>query len=142
MIVGGPLVAKGKTVIFGRGMNPINFVSVQDVAHFIEMAVVDPSMRGVAVDVGGPEDLSFTQIVETVQRETGKTGTARHVPLPVMRVASVVMRMINPTLARQIQAGVVMDTIDMRFDCSDRARRFPDIPVTAFRDVAKRTFAS
>jgi uncharacterized protein YbjT (DUF2867 family) len=140
MMVGAPLIATGKTVIFGRGMNPINFVSVDDVAHFIEMAVVDPSMRGVAVDVGGPENLSFRQIVEVIQRETGKGGTARHVSLPVMRVASVLMRLINPTLARQIQAGVVMDTIDWTFDSSDRARRFPDIAITPFSDVAKRAF--
>jgi NADH dehydrogenase len=141
-MLGDPLVATGKTVIFGRGQNPINFVSVRDVAHFIELAVTNPSMRGLAVNVGGPENLSFTQFVETIERQTGKRGTTKHVPLPMMRVASIVMRAINPTLARQIQGGVVMDTTDMTFDASDRGVRYPDVALTPLSDVVKESLAS
>jgi uncharacterized protein YbjT (DUF2867 family) len=46
MLVCEPLLKTGKTVIFGRGDNPINFVSVHDVAHVVELAVSDPSLRG------------------------------------------------------------------------------------------------
>ena len=138
-ILGDPLIASGKTVIFGRGTNPINFVSVNDVAQFIELAAVDPAMRGVAVDAGG-ENVSFTEFVETIKRESGRQGTARHVPLPMMRVASVVMRAINPALARQIQGGVVMDTTDMTFSSADRAR-YPAIPVTTLADVVRHSLA-
>jgi NADH dehydrogenase len=136
-MLGEPLIATGRTVIFGRGTNPINFVSVRDVAHFIELAVVEQSMRGVAIDVDG-ENLSFTQFVETIERESGKRGTARHVPRPMMRLASVVMRVINPTLARQIQSGVLMDTMDMTSKGADRARHYPAVPVTLLADVVKQ----
>jgi NADH dehydrogenase len=139
-MLGDPLIAKGRTVIFGRGTNPINFVSVRDVAHFIELAVVQRSMRGVAIDVDG-ENLSFTQFVETIERESGKHGTARHVPRPMMRLASVVMRVINPTLARQIQGGVVMDTTDMTSKGADRARRYPAVPVTTLAEVVRRNLS-
>src|SRR3954468_15993490 len=37
--LGGPLLEKGKMTLFGRGDNPINFVSVSDVARFVELAV-------------------------------------------------------------------------------------------------------
>jgi uncharacterized protein YbjT (DUF2867 family) len=141
-MLGDPLRATGKTVIFGRGMNPINFVSVRDVAHFVERAVTDPAMRGVAVDIAGPQNLSFVQFVETIERETGKHGTTRHVPLPMMRVASVVMRALNPVLARQIQGGVVMDTTDQTFDAAERGRRYPDIPLTLLSDVVRQNAAS
>ena len=37
-LIGEPLVKTGKTRIFGRGVNPINFVSASDVAQFVASA--------------------------------------------------------------------------------------------------------
>jgi NADH dehydrogenase len=139
-MVGAPLVATGKTTIFGRGKNPINFVSVHDVARFVELAAVDPTLRGRLLDIGGPENLTFNQVAEIFQRETGRTGAVKHVPRPMMRITSVVMQAFNPALARQIQAGVVMDTDDMSFDASDRGVRFPSIPMTTLAEVVRRDF--
>jgi NADH dehydrogenase len=139
-LIGEPLVATGKTTIFGRGQNPINFVSVHDVARFVELAVVNTAMRGVTLDIGGPENLTFNQVAEIFQRETGHRGTVKHVPRPMMRVASVVVRAFNPILARLIQAGVVMDTEDMTFNAADLAQRFPSIPQTTLAEVVKRDF--
>ena len=139
-MVGKPLISTGKTTIFGRGRNPINFVSAHDVARFVEMAVLDPSMRGKAIDIGGPENLTFLEVAEIFQRETGRRGITKHVPLPVMRVASVLMRAINPMIARQIRAGVVMDTDDMTFDASELARRYPSITLTTLAEVVRRDF--
>jgi len=45
-IVGDSLIRSGTATVFGRGDNPINFVSVRDVARFIELAVVDRRLRG------------------------------------------------------------------------------------------------
>jgi NADH dehydrogenase len=138
MLVGEPLVRTGKTTVFGRGRNPINFVSAHDVAAFVELAVTDPALRGETVDVGGPESLTFREVVATFERETGRRGATRHVPLPVMRLASVLMRPLNPGLARQIQAGVVMDTFGFAFDGTGRASRFPSIPLTTLAEVVRR----
>lgn len=138
MLVGEPLLRTGKTTIFGRGRNPLNFVSAHDVAGFVELAVTDPALRGRTLEVGGPENLTFRDVVATFQREAGVRGEVRHVPLPVMRIASVLMRPLSPALARQIQAGVVMDTFDMSFDGAERARRFPSIPLTTLAEVVRR----
>lgn len=139
-LVGEPLVKTGRTRIFGRGDNPINFVSAHDVAGFVALAVVDPAMRGKTVEVGGPDNLSMKQVARTVETETGKRGKISHVPLPMMRLMSVLMRPINPTLARQIQAGVVMDTADMTFDASEIRRRYPAILVTTLAEVVRRDY--
>jgi SnoaL-like polyketide cyclase len=48
----------------------------------------------------------------------------------------------TPTLARQAQAGVVMDTHDMSFDPSDTNRRYPLIPLTRLAEVARRDYAA
>lgn len=141
-MLAAPLLSTGKTVIFGRGQNPINFVSVHDVARFVELAVVDPGMRGVSMDIGGPGNLTFEQLVDVIQRETGKTGTIRHVPRTFMRIASVMMRPFNPVLARQIHAGVVMDTADMRFDATPLAHAYPSISLASFDEVVRRDFAA
>lgn len=111
-------------------------------ANDLDLAITGPSLRGQTVDVGGPEDLTFRQIVEIVQRETGAGGTVSHVPLPMMRVLSVLMKPINPGFARQVQAGVVMDTRDMSFDAAERARRYPSIPLTTYAEVVRRDFTA
>jgi uncharacterized protein YbjT (DUF2867 family) len=65
-LIGEPLLKTGRTRIFGRGTNPINFVSAYDVARFVELAVADPAMHGEVVEVGGPENLGMRQIAQTV----------------------------------------------------------------------------
>jgi len=134
-LIGKPLVEAGKTRIFGRGDNPINFVAADDVAQFVELAVVDPALRGAVVEVGGPENLTFRQFARTFQTVTGKMGAISHVPLPAMRALAVLLRPVNPTIARQIRAGVVMDTRDMTFDPTETARRYPTIAPTPLAHV-------
>lgn len=141
-LIGEPLLTTGQTRIFGRGANPINFVSAHDVARFVELAVVEPGMRGALIEVGGPANLSLTQVAETFETVTGKTGSKRHVPLPMMRVLAQLMRPVNPTLARQIQAGVVMDTRDMTFDASETGRRYPMVTPTSFAEVVRRDYGA
>ena len=66
------------------------------------------------------------------------TGTVNHVPLPMLRLMSLILRPIKPVLAGQMAAAVVMDTRDMTADTTERARRFPQIPSTPLREVAAR----
>jgi len=139
-LIGEPLLKTGKTRIFGRGENPINFVSGQDVAQFVGLAVTDPAMRGEMVEVGGPENLSLNQFVRTFQAVTGKIGKASHVPLPMMRLMSVIVRPVNPTLARQIQAAIITDTTDMTFDATESRRNYPSIPFTKLAEMIKRDY--
>jgi uncharacterized protein YbjT (DUF2867 family) len=139
-LLGLPLLEKGKTQVFGRGDNPINFVSAADVARFVELSVVDPELRGRVIEVGGPENLTMNEFVEVFRSETSSTGKVGHFPPAVMRVMSALMKPINPSMARQVQAGVVMDTRAQAFDASETRRRYPSIRVTALADVVRREF--
>lgn len=140
-ILGAPLLRTGTSRIFGGGHNPINFVSADDVARFVDLAVADEAMRGAAVDVGGPENLSMAELIETFKTETGARGKVSHVPLPMMRVMSVVMKPFNPTMAGLIKAALVMDTRDMTFDASETRRRYPSIPMTRLADVVRHGYS-
>ena len=140
-LIGEPLLKTGKTRIFGRGTNPINFVSVHDVARFIELAVVDARLRAQGVDVGGPDNLTMEQVVQTIETVTGRSGAVGHVPRPMMRVMATLARPVKPALARQIQAAVVMDTHDFSFDASETARAYPSIVPTALSEMIRREYA-
>jgi NADH dehydrogenase len=140
-VLGDPLLDTGTTRIFGRGENPMNFVSAHDVAGLVDLAVTDLAMRGVAVDAGGPENLTMNQVVETFQTATGATGRVSHVPLAVLRVMSAVMKPFNPTIAGLAEASVVMDTRDMTFDASDSRGRYPSVPMTRLADIVRKDYA-
>ncbi|MDP9325628.1 MAG: SDR family oxidoreductase [Candidatus Dormibacteraeota bacterium] len=139
-LLGRPLLEKGKTQVFGRGHNPINYVSATDVARFVELSVVDPEMRGRVLDMGGPENLTMNQFVEVFQAETSSNGKVAHFPLAVMRVMAVLMKPINPKMARQVQAGIVMDTRPQAFDALETRRRYPSIPAASLAEVVRRDF--
>jgi NADH dehydrogenase len=120
-----------KPIVFGRGENPINFVSVHDVAAAVERAVVDPSLRGQIIEVGGPHNLTFNQLAALQQRVRGKTEKVRHIPPAVLRAAA--------PFSRQARAAVTMDTIDMTFDAPrpDPADRPLTEPLEALTRVSK-----
>ena len=141
-ILGKPLLETGRTRVFGRGDNPINFVSADDVARYVELAVVDEGLRGGLVEVGGPENLTMNQFAGTFEVLAGQEGKKSHVPLPMMRLMAVLMRPVNPTLARLVQAGVVMDTHDMSFVPPEADSRREAVPPTSLAEVVTRDYAA
>jgi NADH dehydrogenase len=141
-IVGDSLTRSGKATVFGRGDNPINLVSVQDVARFVELAIVDPRLRGITFDLGGPENLTLNNVVEIFAATSGRHAAARHIPLMAMRVGSLLMRPFKPDLARLIQAAALMDTADMRLDPAELTARYPGIHLTHLADVVRRKYAT
>jgi NADH dehydrogenase len=137
-IVGGPVFKEGKATVFGRGDNPINFNSAKDVARFIELALFDPGLSRTILPVGGPENLTLNQLVSEVERAAGRKAAVKHIPLPMMRLMSLVMRPLKPDVAAMIQGGIAFDTVDMTFDSSDLRRRFPQVELTRMADVLGR----
>ena len=70
-ILCAPLLAKGRTVVFGAASNPVNFVSVEDVGRFVELAALTDQLQGAVTDLGGPQNLSLVQFVETFAAALG-----------------------------------------------------------------------
>ncbi|MEI6224668.1 MAG: SDR family oxidoreductase [Deltaproteobacteria bacterium] len=136
-MVGEPILRAGKVTLFGRGRNPINFVSVGDVAPYVLLALEDPRAEGCTLEVGGLENLSLLQVAEIFEKEAGSPARRTHVPLALMRVLAVALRPVNPGLARQVAAGVVMDTADMTFEMREPLGPSP-LRFTRVADVARR----
>ncbi len=125
----------GRPLIFGRGDNPINFVSAIDVAALVERAITDPSTRGRTLEIGGPEDLTLNELAAAVQRAAGRTKSPRNVRRAMLHIMAAAMRPIRPDLARQARAALVLDTTAMSFDASATRLAFPDLPTTTLADV-------
>jgi uncharacterized protein YbjT (DUF2867 family) len=53
-IMGRTLRASGTILVFGRGDNPVNFVSATDVAALVALAATSPGLRGQVLELGGP----------------------------------------------------------------------------------------
>lgn len=107
----------GRPVVFGRGANPINFVSVADVAAAVAMAATDPSLRGKVLEVAGPEDLTMDQLAVRAQRELGRGDRRpRHVPRAMLRTLALTGRLGDTAIARQTALALVLDTTDMTYD--------------------------
>ena len=140
-VMGTPLITNGRTMVFGRGDNPINFVSAADVAALLDLAVVDENLRGQVIELGGTENISFNQLATMIQQAGGRSGAVRHIPRAMLRAIATLMRPFNPGLARHARAAIVMDTRDMAFDALPTRRAFPDLPNTDLAGALEQWFA-
>jgi len=141
-ILCAPLLEKGKTAVFGRGQNPINFVSAHDIARFAELAVSDPALRGKVIEIGGTENVSLVRFVAIFASAIGVTGPVKHIPRLAMRLLAQIARPFNPRVARMVQAGVLMDTTDMSFDATHFMQTYPQFHLTTVAEAARRDYVS
>jgi NADH dehydrogenase len=111
----------GVPTVFGRGTNPVNFVSVQQVAVAVARASTDPSLRGEVIEVGGPENLTLTELATRVSG--GRPP--RHVPRAVLRAVSVLAGPVRPAQARLARQAHVMDSAPLGFDPGPSLARYP-----------------
>lgn len=131
-IVRSTMNGKGVPKVFGRGENPINFVSVDDVVAAVTRAATDRTLRGQLIEVGGPENLTMTQFARLV---TGGTKVAP-IPRTALRLVSAVLAPWRPAQARLIRTALVQDTVDMRFDPSRSRATHPWLPCTSVTGVS------
>lgn len=120
-----------RPLVFGHGQNPVNFVSVGDVAALVEHVVDDPATRGQTLRIGGPENLTLDQLAHLVAGHRGGSKPPRHVPPTALHVMAATVGRLRPELGRQARAALVMDHTDMSFDDHATRSRFPHLPCTS-----------
>ena len=101
----------GRPLVFGKGLQPIAFVSATDVARAVVDAVGDKALRGRVLELAG-ERLTLTALAAAVQYADGRTTVARHLPRGLLRLAGLLAAPISPAFARQNRTALAMDTID------------------------------
>ena len=123
-----------RPLVFGRGDNPITWVSVADVAALVERAVLDEALRGRVLEICGPEAVTLTQLAEMVMAHRGWAGTPRHVPRPALHVMANTVGLFKPGMALQARAALAMDELPTTSDTELRAE-FADLPCTPVSQV-------
>jgi uncharacterized protein YbjT (DUF2867 family) len=137
-IVGRPLVTTGKTMIFGKGDQPINFVAVDNVAEVAVMTLDNPDASNAVVEIVGPENLTLNEVADVFERVTGTRGKRTYMPGWVLRVMSGVARPFNPVFARQVAAGAVMGQTTTAADPTPMLARYPVALITLEEWVRRR----
>ena len=130
MILSDMLDAKGHALVFGPGTNPVNFVSVRDVAALVALSVRGDAPNDV-YEIGGPENVCLAAVAERVIRARGRPAPVKHIPLVALRMMAFLARPFAPAFARQAQAAVLMNTTNMALDRVELL----SVPATTFADV-------
>jgi uncharacterized protein YbjT (DUF2867 family) len=102
----------GRPMVFGRGAQPIAFVSAVDVAAVVALAATTTTLRGKVLEVAGAP-VTMVELARAVQVADGRTGEPRHLPRAMLRAMSILAGAVNPAFARQNQAALMMDTADL-----------------------------
>ncbi len=115
MILGLPLQTGGPVTIVGEGNRRHSFVSMQDVASFAVASVDNPAARNRQIFIGGPEPLSWNDVITRASKVLGRTLSVRRIspgePLPGL-----------PDVVAGLLAG--MDTYDSPVDMTETAATF------------------
>jgi uncharacterized protein YbjT (DUF2867 family) len=131
VVVGMP-VSQGRPVtLVGEGRRRHSFISDRDVAAFAVAAVENPAARNEYLAIGGPEPLSWREVVETYERVL-----ERSIPVEFVAMGE---PMPLPDPMPSILAG--METYDSAIEMEELARTF-DVPLTRLETFVREQVAS
>lgn len=115
MVVGTP-VQKGQPVtLVGEGHRKHTFISAVDVAAFATTAVAHPAAMNRYIPLGGPQSLSWHDVIATFESTLGRKISVRSVP-PGSSVPG-----LSPFMAGMM---AFMETYDSPLNMTDTARTF------------------
>lgn len=97
------------TPMFGDGRTRVQPIHVDDVALAIADAVDDESCAGAEIDLGGPEELTFEELLRRIQVQVkGRESSVLHLPMvstmACLRVAEPLFLPVMPVTAGQLYA--------------------------------------
>jgi uncharacterized protein YbjT (DUF2867 family) len=124
----------GRPLVFGRGDNPVAWVSVEDVAALVVRAVEDQTLRGQVLEICGPDPLTLMQLAQAYMDHRGSSGRPRRVPRAMLHVMAGTVGRLKPELGRQARAALAMDLLPLADDAETR-RVLPDLTRRRVSDV-------
>ena len=96
--------------MIGDGTATMSTIHGADLADVVVDKIGDPGARGCAFDVGGPDTLSYEQIMRLAFEALGKPPKLRRVPDWIITSTAAVTSLINPTVADLMRALYAMST--------------------------------
>lgn len=82
--------------VVGAGRNRFQPIDVDDVARCLVLAVDRQDLKDKILEIGGPEQLSYNEILAAVARALGKRRWRLHLPVWLMYLAAMAIQMVQP----------------------------------------------
>ena len=119
MVVGAPALSGQPVTIVGEGRRRHSFVAMRDVAAYAIAALDHPDPGGQTLLIGGPQALTWQDIVDVFEHELGHPVALRSVPPggPVPGLPDFVAELI-----------ATLDTYDSNIDISELANTYGVTP--------------
>jgi len=131
-LVGAPARAGQPVTLVGEGRRRHSFISASDVASFVVAAVDHPAAMNARIVIGGPEALSFRDVVAVYERVLG-----REIPVRSVRPGEPIPGVPQPVWG----IAASFDTYDSAIDMTGTARTF-DVRLTPLDEVVRRETAT
>jgi uncharacterized protein YbjT (DUF2867 family) len=132
MVVGMPALQDRPVTLVGEGRRRHSFISNRDVAAFAVAAVDHPAARNQYLAVGGPEPLSWRDVMATYERVLG-----RSIPVEYVAAGEPVPGLPDPMPA--LLAG--METYDSVVEMEETSSTF-DVPLRALETFVREQVAT
>ena len=118
------LVEKGKTTIFGRGTNPMNFIAVSDVVAAIDKILLNENYYNKTILLGGPQNISKNEIAELYCKALNIRPKIGHVPIGVLKILSILFQPFHPGIARVMKLSIHTDISNETMDQKESIEKF------------------
>jgi uncharacterized protein YbjT (DUF2867 family) len=116
-------------------------IALSDIAAYLAGAAGREDMLGQSFDAGGPEVMSYREMIERVARIRGKRPLIVEVPVLTPRLSSLWLNLVTPVhadVARPLIEGLRNTTVVH----DDRLRRLMPLGLTRFEDAARAALSA
>ncbi len=123
----------------GNGKAKFQPIHVEDTSHCVADAVERGDLLGKTVEIGGPQQLTYDQIVDIIATTLVYERWKLHVPVPIMRGPVWLMERLleTPPATTQQLAMLALDNIT-RLDATETAFGFKPRPLQGNIDYVRR----
>jgi uncharacterized protein YbjT (DUF2867 family) len=104
-IIADAIRKKGVATIFGPGTAQANYIAVDDVAEFVVKILDRGEVINEVIEIGGPSTMSMNDVTTLVEKQLGRGGRRRHIPVFVMTLLPPVVRLFDEVAARLMTLG-------------------------------------
>lgn len=128
---------RGIALIPGSEPTRHSFIALDDVATFVAACVDDPGAENRVYEIGGPEALSWDEVVERYERVLGRDVRAVHTPTAVYALQQRLLSPISTAAANIMGMNRIVATTDSTYD-SDEAEAMIGRPLVTVEEFLRR----
>lgn len=108
----------GVALVAGSGKTRHAFIALDDVASFLVKAVDKPEARNAIVEIGGPQVLSWDDVVALFGKVLGKKVRALYAPVAVFQAQQALLGAFSPAAANLMGMNRIAGSVDTAYDMS------------------------